>query len=189
MFRWIWLLMLAGLLAAPGCERKFVDRMPKRVEPAKVRRDAEQPPQTMSASSQQTAEAMIQEKPARPAPVPMPAKVAPEDTPRDVSPAKQKASTYSKQARDVFQKKLSSQIDELDGKITNLRDRGRNLKGSAKDSWEQMMAELDVKRDAARAKLNKLVHSSGELWDNTRKEVESAWDDLDNTFRTAWKKF
>jgi hypothetical protein len=51
-----------------------------------------------------------------------------------------------------------------------------------------MMARLDVKRNAARVILNKLVHSSGDAWDKTKMDAESIWDDLSNDFRDAWKK-
>ena len=51
------------------------------------------------------------------------------------------------------------------------------------------MARLDVKRNAARAILNKLVHSSGDAWDKTKMDAESIWKDMDITFRDAWKKF
>ena len=49
MSRLIWLLMLTGLFAAPGCEQKPVDRPPERVVPRDVRRDADRPVRTISA--------------------------------------------------------------------------------------------------------------------------------------------
>ena len=188
MSRLIWMLMLTGLFAAPGCDQTPADRTPTKVVTEDVRRDAGQAVKTVSASSQQT-EGATEEKIAPQLPDRTPGKVALEEVRRDVGQAVKSASVYSKQDREVFQKKLESQIDEMDGKIINLREKGRNLKGTSKTDWDQMMAELDVKRDAARAILNKLVHSSEEVWDNTKREAESAWDDLGNAFRDAWKKF
>jgi hypothetical protein len=187
MSRLIWMLMLTGLFAAPGCEQKPVSRPPEKAAPKDVRRDADPPVKAISAISRQTEEEP-QEKLAPRPPARTPTKPAPEEVRRDASPVVKTASVYSEEDREVFQKKLESQIDEMDGKITDLREKGRDLRGTAKTAWDQTMAELDVKRDAARAILSKLVHSSGEVWDNTKREAETAWDDLDNTLRDAWKK-
>ena len=95
----------------------------------------------------------------------------------------------SKQMKAEFQKKLEAKLDEMDGKIIMLRAKGNNLKGADKTNWDQKMAELDVKRDTARAKLNKVVGSSVEGWNDVKREAESAWDDLNQTFLAAEKAF
>lgn len=117
-----------------------------------------------------------------------PVKPAYKETPRNVRPVVKSTSVYSKEDKEVFQKKLESQIDEMDGRLTDLRERGRNLKGAAKDDWDQMMARLDVKQDAARAILDKLVQSSGDAWDKAKMDAEALWEDLSNDFRDASKK-
>jgi hypothetical protein len=54
--RLVWILMLAVLFAAPGCERKPADRTPGKVTPADVRRDAGQAVDTTVEYSRQTKE-------------------------------------------------------------------------------------------------------------------------------------
>ena len=56
MFRFVWMLMLAGLLAAIGCEQKAYDPTPKKVTSEDVRRDAGQAAETAAAYSRQTKE-------------------------------------------------------------------------------------------------------------------------------------
>jgi hypothetical protein len=56
MSRWICALMLIGLIAAPGCERKPTDQTPGKVTSQDVRRDAGQAVQTATEYSQQTKE-------------------------------------------------------------------------------------------------------------------------------------
>jgi hypothetical protein len=206
MSRLIWMLMIAGLFAAAGCEQKPVDRPPVKVAPANVRRDADQPVKTISAFAERVKEEpQVKLAPRPPEPTREPerarkperaqtpdrpqAKVAAKEVRRAVSPVVESTSVYSKQDRKVFQKKIESQIDEMDGKLSSLREKGRNLKGTAKADWDQMMAELDVKRDAVQTKLDKLVHANEGVWDETKIEVESAWKDLGIAFREAWKKF
>ena len=56
MSRFVWMLMLAGLLAPIGCERKAPDRTPGKVTSEDVRRDAGQAVNTAVEYSQQTKE-------------------------------------------------------------------------------------------------------------------------------------
>ena len=56
MSRLVWMLMLAGLFAALGCERKPADRTPGKVTSEDVRRDAGQAVKTAGEFSQQTKE-------------------------------------------------------------------------------------------------------------------------------------
>ena len=140
-----WMLMLAGLLAAIGCEQKPADRTPGKVTSEDVRRDAGQAAET--------------------------------------------AAEFSQQTKEEFQKKLDTQLKELDAEIAKLREKGRDLKDEAKANWDQKMAELETKRDAARAKLAEVGHSSAEAWKDVQKGAQSAWDELDKAFRDASREF
>lgn len=151
MSRFVWMLMLAGLFAAIGCERcewceqKPADRTPGKVTSEDVRRDAGQAVNT--------------------------------------------AVEFSQQTKEEFQKKLEVQLNELDAKIAKLREKGRDLKDKAKVDWDQKMAELEKKREAASAKLAEVGHSSAEAWKDVQKGAQSAWDELDKAFRDASKEF
>jgi hypothetical protein len=137
------MLMLAGLLAASGCEQKPTDRTPGKVTSGDVRRDA--------------------------------------------SHAAETAVEYSRQGKEEFQKKLDIRLKEMDAEIAKLREKGRDLKDKAK--WDHKMTELEAKRDAARAKLAEISHSSEKAWKDVEKGAQSAWDELDKTFRDALREF
>ena len=145
MSRFVWMLMLAGLFAASGCEQKPGGRTPGKVTSDDMRRDAGQAAKT--------------------------------------------AVEYSQQAKQEFQKKLETQLNELDAKIAKLREKGRDLKDKAKADWDRKMAELETKREAASAKLAEVGHSSAEAWKDVQKGALSAYDDLDKAFRDAAKEF
>ncbi len=145
MFRFVCILMLAGLLTALGCEQKPADRTP--------------------------------------------GKVTSEDVRRDAGKAVTTAAEYSLQTKEEFQKDLDARLNELDAKIAKLREKGHDLKDQAKAKWDQKMAELAKKRDAARAKLAEVGQSSGEAWKDVQKGAQSAWDDLDKAFRDASREF
>ena len=56
MSRFVWMLMLAGLLTAIGCEKQPADRTPGKVTSEDVRRDASQAAETSTEYSRQTKE-------------------------------------------------------------------------------------------------------------------------------------
>ena len=145
MSRFLWMLMVVGLLAPIGCEQKPADRTPGKVTTEDVRRDADKAVQT--------------------------------------------AEEYSQQAKEEFQKKLEAQLNELDAKIAKLREKGGDLKDEAKVKWDRRMAELETKREAARAKLAEGGSSSAEAWKDVRTGAQSAWEDLDKAFRDASREF
>jgi TolA-binding protein len=118
-----------------------------------------------------------------------PGKVTPEDVRRDASQAAKTAAEYSQQTKEDFQKKLEAQLNELDAKIAKLREKDSDLKDEAKVNWDRKMAELETKREAARAKLAEVGHSSAEAWKDVQKGAQSAWDDLDKAFRDASREF
>jgi TolA-binding protein len=65
MFRFVWTLVLAGLLAAGGCEQQPANRTPGKVTSEDVRRDAGKAAQTAVEYSQQTKEDFQQQLEAR----------------------------------------------------------------------------------------------------------------------------
>ena len=59
----------------------------------------------------------------------------------------------------------------------------------AKANWDRKMAELETKREAARAKLAEVGRASAEAWKDVQKGAQSAWDELDRDFRDASQEF
>jgi TolA-binding protein len=145
MSRLVWTLMLAGLVAVVGCERKPADRTTGKVTSEDVRRDAGQAVNT--------------------------------------------AVEFSQQAKEEFQRKLDARLKNMDAEIAKLHEKGRDLKGEAKTKWDQKLADLEMKRDAARAKLGEIGQSSGEAWKDVQKGAQSAWDEMDKAFRDASQEF
>jgi hypothetical protein len=118
-----------------------------------------------------------------------PGKVTTEDVRRDAGKAVDTTVEFSRQTKEEFQKKLEAQLKEQDAKITELREKGRDLKDDAKANWDRKMTELETKRKAASDKLAEVGHSSAEAWKDVQKGAQSAWDELDKAFREAAKEF
>ena len=118
-----------------------------------------------------------------------PEKVTSEDVRRDANQAAETAVEFSQQTKEEFQKKLEAQLKQSDAEIARLREKGSELKDEAKANWERKMANLETKRDAARAKLAEIGASSAEAWKDVQKGAQSAWDELDQAFRDASQEF
>jgi len=115
--------------------------------------------------------------------------VTSEDVRRDAGQAVDTAAEFSQQTKEQFQKNLDARLKDLDAEIAKLREKGRDLKADAKTDWDRKMADLETKRDAARAQLAEVCHASAEAWKDVQKGAQSAWDDLDKAFRDASREF
>ncbi len=118
-----------------------------------------------------------------------PGKVTSEDVRRDAGQAAETAAEFSQQTKEEFQAKLDTRLKELEAEMAKLREKGRDLKDDAKANWDKTMADLETKRDAARAKLTEVGQSSGEAWKDVQQGAQAAWDELDKAFRDASNKF
>lgn len=116
-------------------------------------------------------------------------KVTSDDVRRDVGQAINTAAEFSQQTKDEFQKKLEARLQEVDAEYAKLREQGRDLKDEAKIRWDEKMADLETKRDAARVKLAEVGNSTAEAWKDVQQGAESAWKELDKSFREAASEF
>ena len=116
---------------------------------------------------------------------PTPTKITSEDVRRDAGQAVNTAAEFAQQTKEEFQKNFDARLKDLDAEIAKLREKGRDLKDDAKTTWDRKMAELEAKRDVARAKLDEVSHSSAEGWKDIQKGAQSAWDELDKAIKDA----
>lgn len=116
-------------------------------------------------------------------------KVTSEDVRREAGQASDTVVDFSRQTKDEFQKSLDERLKVLDVEISKLREKGSDFKDHAKLNWEEKMAELEVKRDAALANLAEVSHSSAEAWKDVREGAQSAWNELDKALHEAAKEF
>lgn len=120
---------------------------------------------------------------------PVTGKVTSEDVRQDAGKAVDTAAEFAQQTKEEFQKKLDARIGELDAEIVKLQEKGHDLKDDAKGKWDQKLAELASRRDAAQAKLTEVKDSSAEAWKDLQKGAQAAWEDMDKAFHEASHEF
>jgi hypothetical protein len=115
-------------------------------------------------------------------------KVTAEDVRRDTEKAADTATKAAAQAKEDFEKRLRSSLMDMDADIAKLHEKGLVLKDEAKARWNEKMADLQAKQEAARKQLDELGKSTGEAWGRLEKGAQSAWDDLQMAFQEASKE-
>jgi Skp family chaperone for outer membrane proteins len=99
------------------------------------------------------------------------------------------ASSASPEAeRSTTQQKLSNQLNELDAKMAELKQRAQRAGDQAKAEWEARRPQLEAQRDAAAKKLEELKQSGKESWAETSKKAEAAFGELEKGFKEAWAR-
>jgi Skp family chaperone for outer membrane proteins len=116
-------------------------------------------------------------------------KVAPEDVQRDTAKAVDTVTKAATQAKEDLETRLKSSLADMDAEITKLQEKGLALKDEAKARWNEKMADLKTKQEAARKKVEELGKSTGEAWERLEAGAQAAWDDVQKAFQEASKEF
>jgi len=116
-------------------------------------------------------------------------KVTADDVRRDTEKAADTATKAATQAKEELERRLNSGLADMDSAIVKLHEKGLALKDEAKARWNQKMADLKAKQEAARKKVDELGTSIGEAWGRLEKGAQSAWDDLQKAFNDVSKEF
>ncbi len=77
---------------------------------------------------------------------------------------------------------MNAQIDEL-------KVKGEQAKADAKIQYQDKLAELYKKRDAAQTKFQELQQSSEAAWKEMQQGFEKAWTELNSAWKSATNKF
>lgn len=107
----------------------------------------------------------------------------------DVGATLERAKESTAETRDTIVSQLRSQMDKLDAKIDEWKQKGGDLSGDAKERWEERRQELDKQRQAFRDKLNELGDESGSAWEEMKSGLSNAWDELRKAADDAAEEF
>ena len=90
--------------------------------------------------------------------------------------------------RSNTQEKLSAQLDSLDARMAELKERAQRAGDQAKAEWAARRPQLEAQREAAAKKLEELKQSSKETWSETSRKTEAAFEELEKGFKEAWAR-
>ena len=110
----------------------------------------------------------------------------------DTSKVKEKASEtteavgeLAKETRDDFKKSVESDLAKLKTEIDILKNKASKASGAAQDSLDRQIADLDVKREKLKKRLNETSKATGAAWTEMKTGISKALDELKVGFGKA----
>jgi hypothetical protein len=91
--------------------------------------------------------------------------------------------------REVYENKFNAQLTEWSAQIALLNAKAANAKADASIDYQEAIASLQAKRDAAAAKYHELTAASDDAWDDVKNGAERAWNDVKSAYHDAVSKF
>ena len=91
--------------------------------------------------------------------------------------------------RDEYVAKLKNKLDEWNADIDKLEAKAEVVKEEAKELYEEEVSVVRQHRDNIKLKVNELVESSDEAWEELKTGVEQAWEKLSEAIEKAHSKF
>ncbi len=108
------------------------------------------------------------------------------------APSKQVASakdTSMKQEHEAYQKKAQGELNGYKQKTKQLEAKTKNLEEKAKMEVKEDAAKLHEKMDVAEAKLKSMKSASGEAWEKTKAEFDSAMEGVKESYEKVAAHF
>ncbi len=111
------------------------------------------------------------------------------DVRRETAEALQAARAYAVHQKQEYQQNVEARLDELAKGIAALQTKAERAGARGKAELNAMIAELQLKKEAARRHFEELKASSAEAWVDLRVAMETAMKDLERGYERARGRF
>lgn len=91
--------------------------------------------------------------------------------------------------RDEYVEKIKTQIDELNGKISQLEAKARETKDEVRDKYNEEIGKLSAQSRQAVAKLDELKAAGEEQWESLVSEMEKVRDAFKHSYNYFKSQF
>jgi hypothetical protein len=85
---------------------------------------------------------------------------------------------YTIQQKDAFQRKVQTELDEMQVRITQLRGQVKHASAEANADIQKAIVELEKKRDLAQKKAQDIHSATASSWEQVKSKTTAAMDDL-----------
>ena len=92
---------------------------------------------------------------------------------------------YTIQQKDVFQRKVQTELDEMQVRISQLRGQVKHASAEARADIQKAIGELEKKRDLASKKVEAIQSATASSWEQVKSKTEAAMDDLRDSLTRA----
>lgn len=88
-----------------------------------------------------------------------------------------------------YEKKLQAQLDEWNSQIEQLKAKAEQAEADLQLDYYKQIEEMRSLQQIANQKLNQLRDSGDDAWEDLKAGVESAWDTLGHSVKSAVSRF
>ena len=92
---------------------------------------------------------------------------------------------YSIEQKEVLQKQVQDQINNLSDKINDLQAKSENATDEAKAALQEATADLNQKLETVRGQIPQLENATAETWENVKGELSAAMRDVEAAYNEA----
>jgi hypothetical protein len=85
---------------------------------------------------------------------------------------------YTIQQKDAFQRKVQTELDEIQVRIIQLRGQVKHASAEARADIQKAIGELENKRDLANKKAQEIHSATASSWEQVKSKTAAAMDDL-----------
>jgi len=85
---------------------------------------------------------------------------------------------YTIQQKDAFQRKVQTELDEIQVRITQLRGQVKHVSAEARADLQKAIREVEKKKDLANKKIKAIRSATASSWEQVKSKTEAAMDDL-----------
>jgi ribosome-interacting GTPase 1 len=96
---------------------------------------------------------------------------------------------YTIQQKDAFQRKVQTELDEMQVRITQLRGQVKHASAEARADIQKAIEELEKKKDLASKKVEAIQSATASSWEQVKSKTEAAMDDLRDSLVRARSYF
>jgi DNA-binding transcriptional MerR regulator len=111
------------------------------------------------------------------------------DIVRDTKEALETTREYSLQQKEVFEKRVRLELQELQAKIAELRKQTDVASSEARKEMQKAIQDLEKKKYEARKKLDEVNESTSSAWTSLKAGMTAAVEDLKKSYHEALSKF
>ena len=85
---------------------------------------------------------------------------------------------YTIQQKEAFQRKVQSELDEMQARITQLRGQVKHTSTEARADIQKAISELEKKKELAEKKVQAIHSATASSWEQVKSKTSAAMDDL-----------
>ena len=92
---------------------------------------------------------------------------------------------YTIQQKDAFQRKVQTELDEMQVRIKQLRGQVKHASAEARADIQKAIGELEKKKDLANKKVKAIHSATASSWEQVKSKTDAAMDDLRDSLKRA----